>query len=76
MVFVRHNEWRTNYWLTHCLDGKEILVVSLNESEGNYFPIGSMVINEEYLTQVSHRQKKKGYVFEDYRRGQTLILLM
>ena len=29
-----------------------------------------MVIKGEYLTQVSHARKKKGYVFEDYRPGQ------
>ena len=29
-----------------------------------------MVIKGEYLTQVSHGRKKKGYVFEDYRPGQ------
>ena len=39
-------------------------------SEGNDFPIGSMVIKREYLTQVSHARKKKGYVFEDYKLGQ------
>ena len=42
----------------------------LSNSEGNDFPIGSMVIKGEYLTQVSHARKKKGYVFEDYRPGQ------
>ena len=29
-----------------------------------------MVMKGEYLTQVSHTQRKKGYVFEDYRPGQ------
>ena len=29
-----------------------------------------MVIKGEYLTQVSHRRKIKGYVFEYYRVGQ------
>ena len=29
-----------------------------------------MVIKGEYLTQVSHAQKEKGYVFKDYRLGQ------
>ena len=56
--------------MTHCLDGKQILIVSLSDSEGNEFPIGSMVIKGEYLTQVSHTWKKKGYVFEYYRPGQ------
>ena len=55
------------HWL---LDGKQTLIVSLSDLEGNDFPIGSMVIKGEYLTQVSHARKKKGYVFEDYRLGQ------
>ena len=67
MVPLRRNEWRTHYWMAHCLDGKQTLIVSLSDSEGNDFPIGSMVIKGEYLTQVSHTQKKKGYVLEDYR---------
>ena len=53
--------------MSHCLDGKETLNVSLSDFESNHFPIGSMIIKREYLTQVSHVQKKKGYVFEDYR---------
>ena len=69
MVSPRDNAWHTNYWLTHCLDGKQTLIVSLSNSEGNDFPIGSMVIKGEYLTQVSQAWKKKGYVFEDYRPG-------
>ena len=52
------------------MDGKQTLIVSLSDSEGNDFPIGSMVINEEYLTQVSHAQNKIGYVFDDYKPGQ------
>ena len=70
MVSLRDNEWHTDYWLAHCLDVKQTLIVSLSESKGNDFPIGSMVIKGEYLTQVSHAQKKKGYVFEDDRLGQ------
>ena len=68
MVFLRGNDWHTNYWLTRCLDGKQTLIVSLSDSEGNDFPIGSMVIKDEYLTHVSHTQNKKGYVFEYYKQ--------
>ena len=32
--------------------------------------LGRWFIKGEYLTHVSHTQKKKGYVFEDYRPGQ------
>ena len=70
MVSLRGNEWHTDCWLTRCLDEKKTLIVSLSNSEGNAFPIRSMVIKGEYLTQVTHAQKKKGYVFEDYRLGQ------
>ena len=70
MVTLRHNEWNIDYWLACCLDEKQTLIVSLSNSEGNDFPIGSMVIKGEYLTQVSHGRKKKGYVFVDYRPGQ------
>ena len=70
MVSLRDNEWHTYYWQAHCLDGNHTLIVSLSDSEGNDFPIGSMVIKGGYLTHVSHARKKKGYVFEDYRPGQ------
>ena len=69
MVSLRGNEWHNDYWLTCCLDGKQTLIVSLSDSEGNDFPIGSMVIKGEYLKQVAHARKTKGYVFEDYRLG-------
>ena len=70
MVAPRDNEWNTDYWLAHCLDGKQTLIVSLSNSEGNDFSVESMVIKGEYLTRVSHAQKNKGYVFEDYRPSQ------
>ena len=44
------NEWGTDYWLACCLEGKQTLNVSLIDSEGIHFPIGSMVIKGEYLT--------------------------
>ena len=50
--------WESN---PHCL---------IKGHEGNDFPNGLMVIKGEYLTQDPHAQKKKGYVFEDYRLGQ------
>ena len=67
MVSPKGNEWGTDYWLAHCLEGKKTLNVSLINSEGIDFSIGSMVIKEEYLTLDERTQKKKGYVFEDYR---------
>ena len=72
MISLRGNEWHIDYWLERCLDGKQTLIVSLSDSEGNDFLIGSMVIKGEYLTQVSHAQNKKGYVFEYYRPGQII----
>ena len=64
VVALRNNEWDTNYWMARCLDGKHTLIASLSDSEGNDFPIGSMVIKGEYLTHVSHTREKKGYVFD------------
>ena len=60
----------SGYWMEHFFDEKQTLNVSLMESKGNYLPIGLMVIKGEYLTQISHAPKKKGYVFEYYRLGQ------
>ena len=74
MVSQRDNEWHTDYWLARCLDGKQTLIISLSDSERKYFPIGSMVIKGEYLTQFAHARKKNGYVFEDYRPGQIVYL--
>ena len=58
--------------MTHFLDGKQTLIVSLSDSEGNDFPIGLIIIKGESLTKVSHTWKKKGYVFEYYRPGQNV----
>jgi hypothetical protein len=44
VVSPRYHEWGTNYWLTHCLEGKKTLVQSIIDSEGIEFLIGSMVI--------------------------------
>ena len=66
MVSLKGNEWGTDYLLACCLEGKQTLNVSLTDSEGIHFPIGSMVIKGEYLTLDERTRKKKGYVFEDY----------
>ena len=72
VVASRGNEWSTEYWLEHYLNEKQTLNVSIRDSEGNDFSIGSMVIKGEYLTHVSYAPKKKCSVFEDYRPGRTV----
>jgi hypothetical protein len=59
------NEWGTDYWMKHCLEGKHTLMRSVTY-EGIEFPIGSMVIKGEYLTQDEIKQNKGGYVFQYY----------
>ena len=48
--FPKGNEWGTDYWLEHCLEGKHTLNVSIIDFEGSDFLIGSMVIKGEYFT--------------------------
>ena len=67
MVSLKGNEWGIDYWMARFLEGKKTLNVSLTNSEGIHFPLGSMVIKGEYLTLDERTRKKKGYVFEDYR---------
>ena len=67
VVFVKGNEWGTYYWMERCLEGNNTLNVSLRDSEGIHFLIGSMVIKGEYLTLDERTRKKKGYLFEDCR---------
>ena len=67
VVAPKGNEWGTDYWLAHCLEGKQTLNVSLTDSESIHFPVGSIFIKGEYLTLDERTRKKKGYVFEDYR---------
>jgi hypothetical protein len=50
MVSPRGNEWGTDSWMTHCLEGKKSLMRLVTNSEGIEFMIGSMVIKVEYLT--------------------------
>ena len=67
VVSPKGNEWGTNYWIARCLEGKHTLNVSVTDSKGIHFLIGSMVIKGEYPTLHERTRKKKGYVFEDYR---------
>ena len=67
VVAPKGNEWGTDYWLARFLEGKQTLNVSVTNSKGIHFSIGSMVIKAEYLTLDERTRKKKGYVFEDYR---------
>jgi hypothetical protein len=76
VVSPRDNEWGTDYWLAHCLEGKKTLMRSVTDSEGIEFLIGSMVIKGEYLTQDERTWKKGGYVFQDYKPGQVVYHFM
>ena len=67
VVAPKGNEWGTNYWLARSLEGNQTLIVSLTDSEGIHFLIGSMVIKGEYMTLDERTRKKKGYKFQDYR---------
>lgn len=50
VVFPKHKEYVTNYWLSCCLEGKKTLNVSLSYFKGIEFSIRLMVIKREYLT--------------------------
>ena len=70
VVSTRGNEQGTDYWMTCLLQEKKTLMRLVTDFEGIEFPIGSMVIKGEYLTQDKRIQKKGGYVFQDYKLGQ------
>lgn len=67
MVSQKGNEWGTNYWLTRFLEGMKTLNLSLMDFECIDFLIASMIIKGEYFAVDERTQKKKVYVFEDYR---------
>ena len=69
VVAPKDNEWGTDYWLARCIRGKQILNGSLIDDEGNEFPIGSMVVEGEYLTLDGKSRRASGHVFVDYKPG-------
>jgi hypothetical protein len=50
VVAPKGNEWGTEYWLAHFLEGKVTLNVSAMGSKGIQFLLGLMVIKGEYRT--------------------------
>ena len=69
VVSPKDNEWGIDYWLAQCIRGKKILNRSLIDDECNEFPIGSMVVEGEYLTLDGKSRRTSGHVFMDYRPG-------
>ena len=65
----RNNAWGSEYQLSHCLDGNKTLIEPVTNDENNKFMTGSMVVKGEYLTVASHKKKKDGYVYQDYKLG-------
>ena len=65
----KNHEWGTYYWLARCIRGKKILNGSLIDDEGNEPPIGSIVVEGEYLTLDGKSRRTCGHVFMDYRLG-------
>jgi hypothetical protein len=72
MVSPRDNQWGTDYWLERCLERNQTLMQLVTNCEGIEFPIGSMVIKGEYLTQDEGTQNKGGYLFQYYKPGQVV----
>ena len=54
----KYSEWGGDYWLARCLEGKQTLIMSMNDDENNHFPTGSMVVKGEYLTHDNNERKK------------------
>ena len=69
MVASKYSERGGDYWLAHCIEGKQTLIMSMTNDENNHFPIGSMVVKGEYLTHDNNARKKGGYVYKDYKPG-------
>ena len=69
MVSSKDSEWGGDYWLTRSIEGKQTLNMSMNDYEKNHFPIVSMVIKGEYLTQDNNARKRGRYVYRDYKLG-------
>ena len=69
MVASKDSEWDGDYWLAHCIEGKQTLIMSMIGNENNHFPIESMVVKGEYLTHDNNARKKGVYVYRDYKLG-------
>ena len=55
--------------MAQCIRGEKILNISLIDDEGNEFPIGSMVLEGEYITLDGKSRRTSVHVFMDYRPG-------
>ena len=69
MVSPKNNDWGSNYWLAHCLKGKQTILKPITDDENIEFPTGSMVIKGEYLKLAAQHKRNGGYVYQDYRQG-------
>ena len=69
VVASKDSEWGGDYWLERCIEGKKTLNMSMFDDENNHFPIGSMVVKGEYLTQDNNARKRGRYVYRDYKPG-------
>ena len=58
VVASKHSEWGGDYWLAHCIEGNQTLIMSMNDNENNHFPIEYMVVKGEYLTHDNNERKK------------------
>ena len=63
----KNNEWGSDYWLAHSLEGKQTIIEPVTDDENIEFPTSSMVIKWEYLTLATQEERKGGYVYHDYR---------
>ena len=67
LVAPKNNELGSDYWLAHCLEGKQTILECVTDDENIEFPTGLMVIKGDYLTLSAKQKRKSGYVYQDYR---------
>ena len=58
VVSSKDSEWGGDYWLAHCIEGKQTLIMSMTHDEKNHFPIGCMVVKVNILHMTTMQERR------------------
>ena len=73
MVAPQGNDEKSNYWLAHCVRGKQKLSQLIIDDDGFTYPTGSVVVARTWLQ--TYMLRRNGIpTFEDYQNHKIILI--
>ena len=75
LVEQQRNDEKSDYWLAHCVRGKQKLAQPIKDDDGFTYPTGSVVVAGTWLR--TYMLRRNGILaFEDYQKHKIILIYL